>query len=265
MQPKQKLLTLAIVIPAYNEEHYLPACLDAIAAQSIKPDEVIVVDNNSTDNTAAVAKRRHFVTLLNEPEQGIAFGRNRGFKATTADIIARIDADTRLPADWVKRVKSFFAEPGHEKFVLTGGCRFYNLRTGRLTASAYGLLVYRLNRLLLGYYFPWGSNSALPRAAWRAVRHDAIARTDIHEDLDLGIQLARHGYKTVYRPKMWVGARAQRVLENRGELWGYLAKWPRTVRVNGLYVWPCIWPICAAVWLGSYWILLTEKVAAWFD
>jgi len=55
---------ISIIIPAYNEERYLGRCLDAIAAQSVRPYEVIVVDNNSSDDTAKVAQRYPFVTLL---------------------------------------------------------------------------------------------------------------------------------------------------------------------------------------------------------
>ena len=52
----QKALTLSIVIPVFNEERYIKACLDSIAAQTVKLDEVIVVDNNSTDKTVLIAK-----------------------------------------------------------------------------------------------------------------------------------------------------------------------------------------------------------------
>ncbi len=259
-----KKLTLTIVIPAYNEERYLHRCLDAIAAQSEMPDQVIVVDNNSTDGTAGVVRRYHFATLLTESRQGITFARNRGFDAATSDIIGRIDADTVLPSSWVAQVKNFFSDPAHDHEVVTSGCRFYNLHTGRLTAHIYSLFVYRVNRLLLGYYFPWGSNSALPRAAWIAVRGEIANRADIHEDLDLGIQLHRHGYRAIYRPQMRVGARAKRVLSDRGELWTWLTMWPRTFRVNGLHSWPIIWPVICGVWLGRYWIFTAEALAEMF-
>ena len=53
-------LTLTIVIPAYNEAANLSSCLDTIASQSIMPGQVIVVDNNSTDQTAEIAERYSF-------------------------------------------------------------------------------------------------------------------------------------------------------------------------------------------------------------
>ena len=51
----EKKLTLSIVIPVFNEQDHLKACLSAIAAQTVIPDEVLVVDNNSTDSSAAIA------------------------------------------------------------------------------------------------------------------------------------------------------------------------------------------------------------------
>jgi glycosyltransferase involved in cell wall biosynthesis len=260
----EKKLTLSIVIPAYNEERYIVKCLDAIAAQTVMPDDVIVVDNNSTDRTAEIAKKYPFVKLLNEPRQGIAYARNLGFDAAGSEIIGRIDADTVLPPTWVEHVEEFFSKPGRGQSVLTGSCRFYNLHTGRLTARFYSLLVYRTNRILLGYYFPWGSNSALPHKLWQAVRGEVCDRPDIHEDLDLGIHLVRLGYQTTYLPGLRVGAVAKRVVTDRGELWRWLTMWPRTVRLHGIKTWPLIWPLILAVWLGRYWIFATEKFAGLF-
>ena len=52
------MLTISVVIPAWNEEKYIEEALDLIAKQTIQPLEVIVVDNNSVDNTVAIAKRK---------------------------------------------------------------------------------------------------------------------------------------------------------------------------------------------------------------
>src|SRR5437868_5512986 len=105
-------MNVSIVIPVYNEADRLADCLEAIARQTVRPLEVIVVDNNSTDNTLEVAERYSFVTLLNEPKQGVVHARNTGFNAVTADIIGRIDADTILPADWVAQIEKIMLNKG---------------------------------------------------------------------------------------------------------------------------------------------------------
>ena len=251
---------ISIIIPAYNEARTLPACLDAIARQSVPPYEVIVVDNNSSDETATIARSYPFVRVVPEARQGVVFARSTGFDAARGSVIARIDADTRVPADWVETIRRFYSEPGCDSMVFTGGCRFYNLRSGYLTGRMYDLIVHRLNRLLLGYYFPWGSNSALPSVAWHAVRPRVILMNGVHEDLDLGIHLHRAGYTTKYISRVRVSAMAKRILSGRSQLWPYAAMWPRTYRQNTLRVWPFVWPLAAMVWCGSYGIFVTETV-----
>lgn len=251
---------ISIIIPAYNEARTLPGCLDAIAGQSVKPYEVIIVDNNSSDGTAAVAKRYPFVRIIHEHRQGVVYARNAGFNAARGTIIARIDADTRIPDDWLATIEQFYAVPQRSRSVFTGGCRFYNLRSGAMTGRMYDLIVHRVNRLLLGYYFPWGSNSALPRAAWYDVRHTVRSEHGLHEDLDLGIHLYAAGYTTLYQSRIRVSAMAKRILNDRGQLWPYAAMWPRTYRRNGIRSWPLVWPLAILVWLGSYGILATEAL-----
>src|SRR5688572_5985312 len=94
---------LTIVIIAYNEEGYIANCLRSVQDQTLAPDEVIVVDNNSKDRTAEIAKSFSFVKLVTEHIQGIAPARNRGFNEATGDLIVRIDSDTKLPVDWVEK------------------------------------------------------------------------------------------------------------------------------------------------------------------
>ena len=258
IEPVVNRIRISIIIPAYNEVRTLPACLDAIARQSVAPHEVIVVDNNSSDRTAAIAHNYPFVKVVHESRQGVVFARNTGFNTARGSVLARIDADTRVPSDWVETIRRFYREPGRDSMIFTGGCRFYNLRSGYLTGRMYDLIVHRLNRLLLGYYFPWGSNSALPAAAWRAVRGRVLLANGVHEDLDLGIQLHRAGYITNYISHVRVSAMAKRILSGRSELWPYAAMWPRTYRQNHLRVWPFVWPLAVLVWLGSYGIFITE-------
>ena len=123
-----KALSLSIVIPVYNEEHHIRACLDAIAAQTVRPDEVIVVDNNSTDRSMEIVQEYPFVRIVREPRQGIVYTRNAGFDAAKCAIIGRIDGDTVLPVNWVARVKWFYANSSNANACLTGGGYFYNIR-----------------------------------------------------------------------------------------------------------------------------------------
>src|ERR1700722_17515689 len=89
-------MRLSFVVPAYNEEAYLPACLESILEQTLSLDpaltEIIVVNNASTDGTREVAMRYPGVTVVDEPRKGLTFARQAGFAASTGDLIANVDS-----------------------------------------------------------------------------------------------------------------------------------------------------------------------------
>ena len=96
-------MKLTIIVPAFNEEAYLPSTLDSIQAaathlrgRSDVETDIIVVDNNSEDETAAVARSKG-ATVVHEPVQGIARARNAGAGHADGDSLVFVDADVVLP------------------------------------------------------------------------------------------------------------------------------------------------------------------------
>lgn len=232
--------SLSIVIPVYNEEKLLERCLQSIADQSVKPDQVIVVDNNSTDRSMEIAHTFPFVTILREPKQGIVHARDTGFNAVTSDIICRIDGDSVLPKNWLYRVRRFYESDRKNNHALTGGGYFYNVRLPRLNGWVQSQLVLRINRFVIGHYILWGSNMAFPRDLWLKVRGTVCHRDDIHEDLDLSIHLHRQGVKITHHGRLRVGAYVKRVFNGREYLRGHMDRWPQSLRVHGYKRWPFI-------------------------
>jgi glycosyltransferase involved in cell wall biosynthesis len=99
---------LSIVIPAYNEEDFLPRCLESIKAQVDAPSyEIIVVDNNSSDTTPYIAKK-FGARLISEMQPGVVFARQAGLQAAKGDIVISTDADTYFASDWLKNIGTFF-------------------------------------------------------------------------------------------------------------------------------------------------------------
>jgi glycosyltransferase involved in cell wall biosynthesis len=92
----RKVSKLSVVIPTLNEERHVGALLSDIAAQTRRPDEVLVVDAGSTDGTVTVARRFPFARML-EGTPPVACGRNLGGQSTTGDVLIFLDADVRLP------------------------------------------------------------------------------------------------------------------------------------------------------------------------
>jgi glycosyltransferase involved in cell wall biosynthesis len=108
-------MRLSFVVPAYNEEAYLPACLESILQQTrtlpAASVEIIVVNNASTDRTREVALSYPGVTVVDEPRKGLTFARQAGFAASTGALIANVDSDSRLTPGWVEQVLATFAAP----------------------------------------------------------------------------------------------------------------------------------------------------------
>lgn len=87
-------MKISVVIPTFNREALLGRALDSVAAQSMQPVEVIVVDDGSTDSTADAVRRRHpHVRYLSQPNRGVSRARNVGIRRSTGDWVALLDSD----------------------------------------------------------------------------------------------------------------------------------------------------------------------------
>jgi cellulose synthase/poly-beta-1,6-N-acetylglucosamine synthase-like glycosyltransferase len=106
---------ISIVVPAFNAEATLGACLDALLGQTglAEPCEVIVVDDGSTDGTAELARRYPPpVRLVAQPHRGAAAARNRGAVAAEGALLLFTDADCRPRPDWAAAMVRALARPG---------------------------------------------------------------------------------------------------------------------------------------------------------
>ncbi|MDE3090793.1 MAG: glycosyltransferase [Chloroflexota bacterium] len=101
---------ISVVVPAYNAAATLPACIAALRQQTYVPDEIIVVDDGSTDESANVVKR-HAAHLLQQPHQGPAAARNLGAQSARGDWVLFTDADCEPTDNWVEQMLAPFADP----------------------------------------------------------------------------------------------------------------------------------------------------------
>lgn len=200
---------VSIVIPAYNEADFIEQCLDAIQAQTIVPKEVIVVDNNSTDNTAEIAAKYPFVTVLREPRQGVVFARDRGFDAASGEIIGRIDVDTIIPADWVENIQQIFED---SRVSAISGVMHYDVGLAKLVDKIDLFFRRRLARLLAetDTIYLQGASMAMRRSAWLRVRHAMCRKSNMHEDFDLAIHLQEYGHEVAFDERLHAKISARR-------------------------------------------------------
>src|SRR4051794_33150060 len=104
-------LRLSVVIPVRDDSALLAGALAALRAQTRQPDEIVVVDSASADDSGEVARRAGAV-VVTESVPGIPRATARGFDTATGDILLRIDADSRPPASWGEQLeRHFVADP----------------------------------------------------------------------------------------------------------------------------------------------------------
>lgn len=160
--------SVSTVIPVFNGAHTIGATLDALSKQVGGRREVIVVDNGSTDDTAAVVARFPGVRLLHEPTRGAAAARNCGLRGTSADVVAFCDADTIPTRRWLVEMLAAFDDP--EVMLAAGQIVCYPPKTPAeryLAASG----VYDVERAVCRPVFPLApsGNMAVRRSAALAV------------------------------------------------------------------------------------------------
>lgn len=103
-------MKVSVLITTRNRAKILKQCLNSLTRQSRKPDEIVVVDNSSLDNTKEIIKSFHALKIkyFFEKNIGIAYGRNRGLKEAEGEIFAFIDDDCVASKNWLKEIEKAF-------------------------------------------------------------------------------------------------------------------------------------------------------------
>ncbi len=184
------MTTVSVVIPARNDAPMLEACLAALSRQSRRPDEIVVVDNGSSDETALVA-RAAGARVVTELTPGIPRAASAGYDAASGDLIARLDADSVPPPEWISYAVDRF-EKAPELSVLTGIGDFYGATP---IVHTLGRVIYLGGMLVsltpyLGHPPIFGSNFVMRRGVWQELAGE-VHRTprEIHDDLDLSLHI----------------------------------------------------------------------------
>jgi glycosyltransferase involved in cell wall biosynthesis len=193
-------MELAFIVPAYNEEALIGPCLASILREietSGCAAEVVVVNNASTDRTREIAAAFPDVRVVDEPRKGLVQARHSGLMASSAELVANVDADTLLPAGWIATVLKAF-ETDKDLVALSGPFIYYDLsRFGRFLVQLFyygAFLVYVINRHVLRIgSIVQGGNFVFRRSAWLAVGGYDRTIAFYGEDTDVARRLTRVG------------------------------------------------------------------------
>lgn len=208
---------ISIILTTYNRSFYLLKCLDSLAIQSLSSTEyeVIVIDNNCTDNTAVVVRKfakdnpKINCVYFIETDQGLSFARNRGIKESKGDIVAFVDDDATAHKDYCKSLSEATKEyPDYHAF---GGKIFPIFPVGYepdwLSSYVWGMVAkIDLGDKIIPFKkkFPAGCNMAFRKEVFNTTgtfNTKVIFRSD---DRDIFNRLKLHGFKVLYVPNISV-------------------------------------------------------------
>lgn len=191
-------LNISVIVCAHNEARYLAPCLYSLLAQSRCPDEILVVNNASTDETGAVASAVPFVRVVDEPRKGLVIARETGRRTANGEILVYVDADCRAPLTWLERIERRFLRDSTLQ-ALSAPYRFYDWDWwGRTLIRAYDVTLAPATQLLVKYVLGigtifYGGNFAVRRAALERIGGFDM-RIEFHgEDTNLGRRLLAVG------------------------------------------------------------------------
>ncbi len=207
------MATFGVVIPCRNEARWLAQLLDGLAAQERRPDDIVVVDDGSTDGTSALVEewRRHgdqHVRIVPGPLRGVAAAVNAGVSALATDFVVRLDGHCRPATDYIARAVAFASLPG---VGVAGGV--WVIEPGAPTLEAEAIAIAAAHPLGSGgamYRSPSMSEptdvdtvpfGCFSRSLW-ATLGGFDERLQSNEDYDFNYRVRQRGLRVVIDPAM---------------------------------------------------------------
>jgi len=159
-------MSISVLIVAHNEEKYIEKCLNSIKNQTKKPDEVVLVAHNCSDNTIEIAKRFPFVNIIEySGPKGTPYARIRGFELVKGDIVACIDGDSYASPEWLERI----VKPLENQSIAgVGGMIWYPKTILANLSSISFFFLEKYFRSTYHFYF-WGANFACRKEDYKRV------------------------------------------------------------------------------------------------
>ena len=192
---------ISVIIPTYNEEANITACLQSLSNQTIRRDEyeIIVVDGNSKDSTCELA-RAYADEVMTQTSPKVGGARNDGVLRARGDIVATTDADCIIPPDWLEIIKNDFEL--HDIVQLYGivypieeGLKHKSYLTSANTFSRVGYYTRSL-------YYSLGCNTAFDKKAF--IEAGMYRCIDAGDDVEIALRMRKLG-RVMLDDRMKVG------------------------------------------------------------
>ena len=192
---------VSFYIPAYNAQKTIKYAIDSLLAQTYKIDEIILIDDNSSDNTLDIVKKYNFIKIIkNQYNLGLGYNRNLAIKNCQNEIVGSIDADVELHKSWLEIL---IKEINKKNIIMCGGKMIekkidnqINLWRAKYYSQNWG------KKLIIDPPYLYGCNTLLKKSAWKKIDgYDEKLKTN-GEDIEFIKNLrSKLNNKIVYQPE----------------------------------------------------------------
>lgn len=218
-------MKVSVVSTVKDAEPFIAQFLDSLRAQTRAPDEIVIVDGGSTDETFERLEATPWLQALRVPGANIARGRNAGIRAAAHDVLALTDADCMLAPDWLGRL----VEPIEAGADVAAGV-YRPLATTFLQACAAAVSVPELDEIRPGW-MPSSRSVAFRREAWTA-GGGYPEWLDVGEDMYFNHRLVEAGCRMELAPEAVAYWRPRPTL---AATWSQYARYSEGDAVSGMY------------------------------
>jgi glycosyltransferase involved in cell wall biosynthesis len=192
---------VSVIIPCYQQAHYLVAAIESVLAQTYTRYEIVVVDDGSTDDTSTVAARYAGLRCIRQRHLGLPTARNTGLRASSGEYVVFLDADDRLlPAALATGLHALRARP--ECAFVYGLCEFIDHMGAALLTPPYPIVEQSYYRTLFKRNYIWTPGTVMFRRTVLA-QVGGFDQTLVRgcEDLDIYLRITKdwpvHGHHQI--------------------------------------------------------------------
>ncbi len=196
---------ISVIIPAYNEEKNIAKCLQSIARQTLPKYkyQIIVIDNCSTDKTAAIAKK-FYATVLTERKKGYINALTKGLNYATSPLLAVTDADSVANRDWLARLTDIYLKNPHVGYVT--GTMLY-VPTSNLLNFIINTVLNTGGRI---FKIGCGFHMTFRKEAWKKIA-PFPENLNFNSDGWIALEIGKRGYKRYFIQDNWVKTSARHI------------------------------------------------------
>ena len=195
-----KVEMVSVVIPTLNEAGNILETVTTIRKELAYPNEIIIVDGNSTDGTKEIVKDTNFCRLIVEPRRGYGLALRTGIKNAKGDIVVMVDGDGTYEVRHINRLVDNLINNDAE---LCQATRMYDLR------KAMGFTNFVANKIITFCFdFFYGQFLSDTQSGFRAISRSALEKVELYEDdmafaTEMLVQFAKKGFKMVEVPSSY--------------------------------------------------------------